>query len=239
MTKLPSVLTGIVLSSLLAGMGALFPIPAHARSEDINVCDQAAERVAGETGVPLSILKAISRTETGRERNGRFEPWPWAINAAGKGLWLASKSAAVNEARKRLSGTSQNVDIGCFQLNYRWHGGEFSTLEEMFDPVTNARYAAEFLQRLHDEKGDWMRAVGAYHSRTPKHAVRYKRRFSEIHARLGPETKGVRPTQSVAQKQSNQFPLLRRSAAQPRLGSLVPLGQETSRGGLFRQTGGI
>ncbi|GFE49570.1 hypothetical protein So717_13230 [Roseobacter cerasinus] len=131
------------------------------------------------------------------------------------------------------------MDIGCFQLNYRWHGGEFSTLEQMFDPVTNARYAAKFLNRLFDEKGNWMRAVGAYHSRTPKHAVRYKRRFSEIHTQLDVETTSARPAAKVVQKQSNQFPLLRRSATQPRLGSLVPLGHETSRGGLLRQTGGI
>ncbi|MCV3269877.1 transglycosylase SLT domain-containing protein [Roseobacter sinensis] len=214
----------------------LFAAPARANTP--NICDRAAAVVSQETGVPFSILKAISRTETGRTRNGVFEPWPWATNTGGTGRWFETKSAAVQHAQSRLNQGLTNVDIGCFQLNYRWHGHAFSSLEHMFEPIENARYAAAFLTELYDEKGEWMRAVGAYHSRTQEHANRYKRRFSEIHASLGDDPVG-HTTGSVSRIRENRFPLLQRSDAQPRLGSLVPLGQSAPGGSLFSQTGEI
>ncbi len=209
---------------------------AHATTGD--VCDRAAEMAARETGVPVSILRAITRTETGRTRNGAFEPWPWATNTGGEGRWFDSKSAALRFATSTVNRGITNIDIGCFQLNYRWHGEAFSNLSRMFDPLENARYAAEFLTELRDEKGDWMRAVGAYHSRTQKHAARYKRRFSEIHEALPGE--GRTPKRGgLLRDRPNRFPLLQRSDAQPRLGSLVPLGQSSTSGSLFSQSGEI
>ena len=203
-----------------------------------NVCDHAAEIAARETGVPVSILRAITRTETGRTRNGAFEPWPWATNTGGEGRWFDSKSAALRFATTTVDQGTTNIDIGCFQLNYRWHGAAFSDLSRMFDPLENARYAAEFLTELRDEKGDWMRAVGAYHSRTQKHAAIYKRRFSEIHEALPRES--LKPKRGgLLRDRTNRFPLLQRSDAQPRLGSLVPLGQSAASGSLFSQPGEI
>lgn len=205
-----------------------------ANAKTAGICDQAADLAARETGVPLSILKAVTRTETGRTQNGSLEPWPWAVNAEGKGFWFASKTAAVSHAQNRIRNGFTNVDIGCFQLNYRWHGDAFSSSDEMFDPTKNARYAAQFLVRLYDEKGDWISAVGAYHSRTQKHAARYKRKFSEIHQDLNGSRLSATTSTSTLVRQ-NQFPLLMQSNSRPTLGSLVPLGDATSRGALITQ----
>ncbi|MGZ2259717.1 lytic transglycosylase domain-containing protein [Roseobacter sp. A03A-229] len=231
-------LLGSILALVLLALAAVVLMADETRADNNNVCDRAATLASRETGVPVLILKAISRTETGRTLQGSFEPWPWATNTGGTGRWFDSKAAAVRHATKTVGGNRRNIDIGCFQLNYRWHGHAFSSLEQMFDPVENARYAAKFLAKLQEEKGDWMRAVGAYHSRTEEHAQRYQRRFSQIHANLadGPSL----PTAVAAeQRHANRFPLLQRSDAQPRLGSLVPLGRSTSRGALVSRIGEI
>jgi len=72
----------------------------------------------------------------------------------------------------------------CFQINYKWHHQHFSSLEAMFDPIINTDYAARFLTDLFGELGSWSAAAGAYHSRTPKYATRYTKRFDRYLAFL-------------------------------------------------------
>lgn len=199
-------------------------------------CDRAAATASQEYDIPLSVLRAVTRTETGRTKDGNLEPWPWALNASGQGFWFESKSSAVNDAQRRIDSGLTNVDIGCFQLNYRWHGHAFASISEMFDPQKNARYAAQFLTDLYAEKGNWLRAVGAYHSRTQEHAARYKRKFSEVHANL---VSGDMSPSPVIPANENQFPLLQHSNSRPSLGSLVPLSDATSRRALIERTGEI
>jgi hypothetical protein len=155
-----------------------------------NPCDEAARAAARATGVPLDVLMAVSRTETGRTRDGVFTPWPWTVNVAGRGAWFDGPGGAVAAiGRARAAGT-RNIDIGCFQINFHWHGAQFRNTTEMLDPAANARYAADFLSRLHAEFGTWEGAVGAFHSRTPRHRDRYLERYRRIHA-------AVRPGQEV------------------------------------------
>ena len=46
------------------------------------------------------------------------------------------------------------------QVNLLHHGSAFGSLEQAFDPVSNARYAADFLQKLLSQTGSWPRAHG-------------------------------------------------------------------------------
>lgn len=147
-------------------------------------CDAAADHAARATGVPVEVLQAVTRVETGRSRDGRVEPWPWAVNVAGKGYWFDNEDAALAFAFRQVKSGARNFDVGCFQVNYRWHGEAFASVEDMFDPRSNALYAAQFLTELHREFGEWEGAVGAYHSRTRKFADRYKARFRQIRAAL-------------------------------------------------------
>lgn len=155
-------------------------------STEEHLCDRAAARISQETSVPLSVLRAITRTETGRSRDGVLTPWPWTVNREGAGHWFDTRAAAQQFAERAISEGAHSFDVGCFQINYRWHGAAFSSITQMFDPVENARYAADFLQSLFDETGDWTKAAGAYHSRTETYAKRYRARFSRIHADLDP-----------------------------------------------------
>jgi len=148
-----------------------------------NVCDAAAHRAAQETGVPAEVLLTITRLETGRSQSNGA-PWPWTVNHAGDGTWFPSEDDARSYVFSKVKRGASNIDIGCFQINYHWHADGFRSLDDMFNPDLNALYAANFLDRLHREFGDWIEAAGAYHSRTPKFASKYKAKFREFKARV-------------------------------------------------------
>ncbi len=216
------------------------------------LCDRAAYLAASQTGVPVTVLHAIMLTETGRNRGGNLRPWPWTVNMEGKGLWFDTESSATAYAQEHYQRGARSFDIGCFQINYKWHHQGFTSLEAMFDPENNALYAARFLKKLFVETGDWAQAAGAYHSRTPARAEVYRARFTEILADLPPgdfegspavaETADQAPIPArLAEARQpageNTFPLLR-SGAKTGLGSLVPLDQDPASPGLLSWHGG-
>ncbi|WP_211596159.1 hypothetical protein [Paracoccus aestuariivivens] len=162
----------------LLATGRAFTLPAA------DVCEWAAVQAAQETGVPVEIMGALTLTETGRHMGGVVRPWAWSANSEGEGTWFDDPQSAITFAHDRISQGRTNLDIGCFQLNYRWHGMNFSNIEQMFDPLENARYAARFVAQLHSETADWRRAAGAFHSRTTAHAERYLARFDTLYAVL-------------------------------------------------------
>lgn len=144
------------------------------------VCEWAAMTAAQETGVPADILATLTLTETGRRRGGVVRPWAWSINAEGAGSWFDDAAEALAFAQDRIDQGRPNFDVGCFQLNYRWHGENFPSVVEMFDPLENARYAARFVRDLYAETGDWRLAAGAFHSKTPANAAKYLARFDDL-----------------------------------------------------------
>src|SRR3954471_22170311 len=111
-----------VLAVLLSVV--LSPPAARAEVRDLGaeICERAIVEGARREGVPEGVLHAISLTETGRSQNGRFRPWPWAINREGKGYWFANSDEALAFARESLAAGRTSFDVGCFQINYFWHG---------------------------------------------------------------------------------------------------------------------
>jgi len=210
-------------------------------STNPEVCKRAASEAALSTGVPVSVLLAISLTETGRNQNGKFEPWPWTVNMEGVGKWLDTRKEAVDFAESGFNRGALSFDIGCFQLNYKWHGKAFQSIEQMFDPKINALYAARYLLDLFRETGNWDDAAGAYHSRTPKYANRYKKRFARIHAALGGDSSPIAMARLAAPKtgldtRKNRYPLLLPQNVKSSAGSLVPLGKNIPDKGLIVHT---
>ncbi len=207
--------------------------PLRAAQDLSQICDQAAAYASRETGVPLSVLQAISLNETGRKRGGAMRPWPWTVNMEGKGVWFDTEDEARAFVYRNYKRGARSFDVGCFQINYKWHGQAFASIEEMFQPQPNALYAAKFLLKLYNEKGDWGSAAGAYHSRTPKYAEKYEARFNRFRSGLmgndAPQAQvqlvyaeSQQPVPSVAR--INNYPLLQGGGTVPTLGSLVPLG---------------
>lgn len=197
-------------------------VSAMARSADPpGLCEAAAFRAARQTEVPVAVLHSLALTETGRSLGPELRPWPWTINVAGEGHWFATRAEAEHFASETLLSGQDSFDVGCFQINYRWHGEHFSSLREMFDPDANALYAARFLQTLDAGAEDWSRAAGAYHSAVADRAKTYRARLDRILADLG---KGIPSSHLPA---SSGFPLLQPGATGSG-GSVVPVGHGAS-----------
>lgn len=186
-------------------------------------CYRAAWFAAHETNVPVNVLLAIASTETGRKVEGKTQPWPWAINVAGKGSWLATEAELLEKALSLIASGERRFDVGCFQLNYHWHNEGFASLDEMISPRTNALYAARFLKSLHAEFGNWVAAAGAYHSRTEALANIYKAKFLQHYDdNDAPIMDHARQTSVTSKPRMNTYPLLHATSGTAHLGSLVP-----------------
>lgn len=186
-------ITGIVPAFIWLAIATLLPGMATWAETPADLCENVAEQVSYETGVPVSVLKAISLNETGRKSDGAFRPWPWTVNMEGTGHWFDSRDEALRYVFQEYKRGARSFDVGCFQINYKWHGDQFRSIEEMFDPLASARYAARFLTDLHQETGNWSKAAGAYHSRTPQHATRYAARFDRFRAKLSTQDRPQSP----------------------------------------------
>ncbi len=184
-------------------------------------CDEAALLAARTHDIPPQVMLAITRAETGRSKDGALHPWPWAVNQAGTSHWFDTPDEAEAFVHMATDAGQTNIDIGCFQLNYRWHGQAFASIQDMFDPFENADYAARFLLQNHDRKGNWVDAVAAYHSGTPEHAKTYIEKVERILADLAPPPSPPQPERPTDSTRSNQFPLLQPGMAGA-IASLVP-----------------
>lgn len=180
------------------------------------LCETAAAEAAELLGVPFDVLIAVSVVETGRDNR----PWPWTVNIEGQGHWLDTTTDAEAMVQTALDTGLTNIDLGCFQLNYRWHAEAFASIRDMLDPFRNATYAAAYLAEQYGETGDWPSAAAAYHSATPEHAERYRARFEETWAALAGDPDFL--DDPLREVRMNRFPLLVAGQAGSR-GSLVPV----------------
>jgi hypothetical protein len=156
------------------------PQSLYAAVEDSSICDESIARAAQESTVPRAVLMKIARLESGREFNEKFVSWPWTLNNGGEGYFLTSKAEAYDLLKKLSNSGKTNVDVGCMQLNIKWHAKYFSNFSEMLSPAHNTLYAAKYLEQLYKETGSWMKAVKYYHSRNPKYNERYYAKFSNL-----------------------------------------------------------
>lgn len=158
-------------------------------------CSLAIAAAEQRHGTQRGLLLAIGRAESGRPVPPLpgLQPWPWAINADGAAYYFDSKPAAVAWTRLALARGVRQIDVGCMQINLQAHPAAFATLEDAFEPASNADYAARFLTRLFaDAGGNWHVATGYYHSRTPVLAENYRERVAAIaEGRIPPSSLGA------------------------------------------------
>jgi len=155
--------------------------PAGASGDAAAQCRVAIAQAEREAGIPQGLLHAIGRVESGRRDpvTGETGSWPWAINAEGQGRFLPDRPAAIAAVRELQGRGVRLIDAGCMQVNLHHHPRAFGSLEEAFDPIPNARYAARFLSELAAAAGgDWMVAAGRYHSHTPHLGEAYRARVA-------------------------------------------------------------
>lgn len=155
------------------------PLPAMAAPPAASfLCRSAIASAEYTEHLPPHLLDAIARVESGRPdpETGLLHPWPWTINAAGEGLFYDSKTQAIAAVQAFRARGVTSIDVGCMQVNLMIHPDAFASLDQAFDPPTNARWAARFLNRLQATAANWTVATGRYHSPTPEIAGDYQRR---------------------------------------------------------------
>lgn len=123
--------------------------------------------------IPGHLLLAIGIQEAGRNGPAGLAVWPWTVNANGEGAFFQTREDAQDWVRQKQSEGINSIDVGCMQVNLRWHGHQFASQDAAFDPKLNADYAARFLLGLYQETGAWDKAAGRYHSATEVHQRKY------------------------------------------------------------------
>ncbi|MEO0993026.1 MAG: lytic transglycosylase domain-containing protein [Pseudomonadota bacterium] len=197
------------------------------------LCRRAALGAASAHGIPPAVMLAITDVETGTTRAGARGPWPWTLNVAGRGAWFDSRREALTAAEQALAGGERSFDVGCFQVNFHWHGHHFDSIGAMLDPDIGADYAARFLKDLEAEAGDWLVAAGWYHSRTPVHSNRYRALVARAMERIGPVEPGTRYATAPEAPESPVRRVARNTPAIP-----LPVTSGGVRLSLFRRTTG-
>lgn len=153
-------------------------------------CEALTAHATKRHGLPKGLLTAIAHTESGRAQDGRgLRAWPWTSNVRGKGHYYASRAEALRHLQELAAQGVRGFDVGCMQLNFRWHGERFENLEHMIDPSSNVDYAARYLKELHSETGSWDHATRYYHSRDAERGTAYLSRVRRALARIDPAAK--------------------------------------------------
>ena len=196
---------GWLLFASLITLGLLPVIsPAHARAND--VCTQYAKATEKRLSIPEGILVAISHIEAGRlDAKGQVQAWPWTSNIDGRGKYYESLDQAVDGVYAALQKGAGQVDVGCMQINLRWHGDNFSSLRDMFQPDINVYYAGSFLKTLYEQTGDWDKAVRYYHSRTAKYHEAYFANFQRAFQALKSSDASYQTAQYAPSNKSSSF----------------------------------
>ena len=147
-------------------------------------CSPAIAAAERQAGTAPGLLAAIGVVESGRRdpRTGQRTPWPWTVTAEGTGAYHPTKAAAISAVQALQARGVANIDVGCMQVNLLHHPQAFRTLDEAFDPLANARYAARFLRGLYARTGAWPAAASGYHSFTPELGARYGRLIAAVWA---------------------------------------------------------
>lgn len=133
-------------------------------------CEQEMARAARVENVPLSVLYSVALTETG-QRDGLQ---PYAMNIDGKAVVARNLPEAVVLFRQASARGAKFIDIGCMQIDHRFHAAHFDSLEAMFDARRNVAYAAHFLKELRSREVSWTLAVARYNA-GPNNVVAQKK----------------------------------------------------------------
>ena len=147
-----------------------------------NICSTAVNVAERLHIIPLYLLQAISKAESGRWHKARQVniAWPWTVTSGGAGKFFDTKTEAVAEVEFLMTKGTRNIDVGCMQINLKAHANAFATIEDAFDPTMNAAYGAKYLKKMHRRTGNWLKAAGSYHSMTPLLGIKYRAKVGRI-----------------------------------------------------------
>lgn len=130
--------------------------------------------------LPLDTLHAIALKESGKYHNKHQINviWPWAVRFAGKPYYFSSKKEAVTFVKQQLKAGNNNIDVGCMQINLKYHPNTFASIEQALEPRYNIEAAAMILSKKFAGLQSWELAIAHYHSARKERGRRY---FYDVH----------------------------------------------------------
>ena len=132
-------------------------------------CEIVIKNIENLTDIPENLLSSVGKAEAGRIlENNKHVIWPWTVNHAGKSLFFDTKNQMKKYVLKYVKKQDYNLDVGCMQINLKWHKNNFKKISDMFAVEPNVSYAASFLLQLKNKHGSWDKAIKHYHSSDPK-----------------------------------------------------------------------
>lgn len=167
---------------------------AKAEPEVYELCEIAADKAEADYQIKPNLLQTIASVESGRwnAEAGKRVAWPWTVHAKGKGRYYKTKAEAIAAVQDLQRRGITNIDVGCMQINLKYHGTAFKNLDEAFDPQKNANYSAQFLRSLYKRnKQNWTKTAMHYHSRNLRRGTNYKNRLEKHYAEYVREDGGV------------------------------------------------
>ncbi len=167
---------------------------AKAEPEVYELCEIAADKAEADYQIKPNLLQTIASVESGRwnAEAGKRVAWPWTVHAKGKGRYYKTKAEAIAAVQDLQRRGITNIDVGCMQINLKYHGTAFKNLDEAFDPQKNANYSAQFLRSLYKRnKQNWTKTAMHYHSRNLRRGTNYKNRLEKHYAEYVREDGGA------------------------------------------------
>ena len=177
-------ITGVVLLTALTVNPALSNsrhIALTPPAGDAGLCLEAIRTAESARKLPKHLLHAIALTESGfwQQETQTQVPWPWTVTVNGDGRYFDSPHHAADFIRGLLRDGVTNIDVGCMQINLRYHGLAFDSVEEALSPVNNVAYAVSFLEDLRKRHSAWGKAIRFYHSGNWRRGSLYRARVQE------------------------------------------------------------
>jgi hypothetical protein len=154
----------LIVISLLLNVSAAYA--KDASLSEASRCSRYFSLYERKNHMPSNMLRAIAITESGRysKEAARNVAWPWTINVSGKGYQYSSKAEAMAAVRQYQAEGHKSIDVGCMQINMKYHPDAFTSLEQAFEPRYNIEYAANFLTNIYKKEGSWEAAISNYHN---------------------------------------------------------------------------
>ena len=151
-------------------LATLSNVDASPKLTSKNICERNLAAASKRHRIPPGLLYAIGLTESGY----RGKLHPYALNVEGKAYFAKSAEEAVQIHNREMRRGRKLIDLGCMQINTKYHRHEFASLLAMLNPAQNVDYAARFLKRLKQRHGTWSLAVARYHAGDKNHLAQKK-----------------------------------------------------------------
>ena len=127
------------------------------------------EKIALEERIPVKLLKSIAYVESGFH--------PWTLNVQRQPYFFPTRQSAEQFLETVIKKGVTNIDIGCAQINWQWHGKKFRNPKDLLSPETSLRYAARLLRQHSRKTRSWMKAALLYHSGDKMRQSIYRKRL--------------------------------------------------------------